>query len=65
MGGHLTAQFWWKEKIARDFGHAYKVELVYEEKGLQLIQIFKNPFWGYFFVLDGIVQFTERDEYKI
>jgi spermidine synthase len=63
MGGHLTAQFWWKEKIARDFGHAYKVELVYEEKGLQLIQIFKNPFWGYFFVLDGIVQFTERDEY--
>ena len=41
MGGHLTAQFWWKEKIARDFGHAYKVELVYEEKGLQLIQIFQ------------------------
>jgi len=59
----LTGQFWWKEKIYRNFGHAYKVELVFEEKNLQKIQIFKNPFWGYFFVLDGIVQFTEKDEF--
>jgi len=59
----LTAQFWWKERIFKDFGHAYKVELVYEKKGLQKIQIFKNETWGYFFVLDGIVQFTEKDEY--
>lgn len=59
----MTGQFWWKEKIYRDFGHAYKVELVFEEKNLQKIQVFKNPVWGYFFVLDGIVQFTEKDEF--
>jgi len=59
----LTGNFWWKEKIHRDFGHAYKAELVFEEKNLQKIQIFKNPFWGYFLVLDGIVQFTEKDEF--
>jgi len=59
----LTGSFWWKEKIFKDFGHAYKVELVFEEQGLQKIQIFKNPNWGYFFVLDGIVQFTEKDEF--
>lgn len=59
----MTGSFWWKEKIFKDFGHAYKVELVFEEQGLQKIQIFKNPNWGYFFVLDGIVQFTEKDEF--
>ncbi len=59
----MTGYFWWKEKIYRDFGHAYKVELVFEEKNLQKIQVFKNPIWGYFFVLDGIVQFTEKDEF--
>jgi len=59
----LTGQFWWKEKIYQDFGHAYKVELVFEEKNLQKIQVFKNSVWGYFFVLDGIVQFTEKDEF--
>jgi spermidine synthase len=59
----LTGNFWWKERIHRDFGHSYKVELVFEEKNLQKIQIFKNPFWGYFLVLDGIVQFTEKDEF--
>lgn len=55
--------FWWKERIYQHFGHAYKVELVFEEKNLQKIQIFRNPVWGYFLVLDGIVQFTERDEF--
>lgn len=59
----MTGNFWWKERIHRDFGHFYKVELVFEEKNLQKIQIFKNPFWGYFLVLDGIVQFTEKDEF--
>jgi len=59
----LTASFWWKERVFKDFGHAYKVELVFEKSGLQKIQIFKNETWGYFFVLDGIVQFTEKDEY--
>lgn len=59
----MTGTFWWKEKIFKDFGHAYKVELVFEEHGLQKIQIFKNSNWGYFFVLDGIVQFTEKDEF--
>ena len=59
----MTGHFWWRERIFKDFGHAYKVELVLEEKGLQKIQIFKNETWGYFFVLDGIVQFTERDEF--
>ncbi|MFN4197073.1 MAG: spermine synthase [Caldimicrobium sp.] len=63
MGGNLTGQFWWRERIFRDFGHTYFVELVFEEKALQKIQIFKNRTWGYFLVLDGIVQFTERDEY--
>ncbi|WP_022855228.1 spermine synthase [Thermodesulfobacterium thermophilum] len=59
----MTGSFWWREKIFKDFGHSYKVELVFEEKGLQEIQIFKNPSWGYLFVLDGIVQFTEKDEF--
>lgn len=63
MGGDLTGRFWWREKISRDFGHSYLVELVYEERALQKIQIFRNPTWGYFLVLDGIVQFTERDEF--
>lgn len=63
MGGDLTGRFWWREKISRDFGHSYLVELVYEERALQKIQIFRNPSWGYFLVLDGIVQFTEKDEY--
>ena len=59
----MTGYFFWREKIHQDFGHAYKVELVFEEHNLQKVQIFKNQTWGYFFVLDGIVQFTERDEY--
>lgn len=59
----MTGGFWWREFINQDYGHAYKVELVSEEKGLQKIQVFKNPYWGYFLVLDGIVQFTEKDEY--
>ncbi|MGC9109232.1 MAG: spermine synthase [Caldimicrobium sp.] len=63
MGGNLTGQFWWRERIFKDFGHSYSVELVYEERHLQKIQIFRNNSWGYFLVLDGIVQFTERDEY--
>lgn len=63
MGGDLTGNFWWREIINPTYGHAYKVELVFEEKGLQKIQVFKNSFWGYFLVLDGIVQFTEKDEY--
>jgi len=63
MGGNLTGSFWWREKIFKDFGHSYSVELVYSERDLQKIQIFRNPSWGYFLVLDGIVQFTERDEY--
>lgn len=63
MGGNLTGQFWWRERIFKDFGHSYSVELVYEERDLQKIQIFRNPSWGYFLVLDGIVQFTEKDEY--
>lgn len=63
MGGNLTGRFWWREKIFKDFGHSYLAELVFEEKALQKTQIFKNHSWGYFLVLDGIVQFTERDEY--
>lgn len=63
MGGDLTGSFWWRERIFKDFGHSYAVELVFEERDLQKVQIFKNPSWGYFLVLDGIVQFTERDEY--
>ncbi|MCS7149381.1 MAG: spermine synthase [Caldimicrobium sp.] len=59
----MTGRFWWKERIFKDFGHSYLAELVFEERGLQKIQILKNPSWGYFLVLDGIVQFTERDEY--
>ena len=59
----MTGYFFWREKIHQDFGHAYKVELVFEERNLQKIQIFKNQTWGYFFVLDGIVQFTEKDEF--
>ncbi len=59
----MTGTFWWRERIFRDFGHSYFVELVFEERDLQKIQIFKNSSWGYFLVLDGIVQFTERDEY--
>lgn len=63
MGGNLTEGFWWREYINPNYGHVYKVELVFEEKALQKIQIFKNPYWGYFLVLDGIIQFTEKDEY--
>lgn len=63
MGGNLTGHFWWREKIFKDFGHSYLVELVFEERYLQKVQIFRNPSWGYFLVLDGIVQFTEKDEY--
>ncbi len=59
----MTGGFWWREFINRYYGHTYKVELVFEEKGLQKIQILRNPYWGYFLVLDGIVQFTEKDEY--
>ncbi|MCS7200044.1 MAG: spermine synthase [Caldimicrobium sp.] len=59
----MTGSFWWRERIFKDFGHSYFAELVFEERGLQKIQIFKNNTWGYFLVLDGIVQFTERDEY--
>ncbi len=59
----MTGQFWWRERIFKDFGHSYLVELVFEERAIQKIQILKNPSWGYFLVLDGIVQFTEKDEY--
>ncbi|MCS7200097.1 MAG: spermine synthase [Caldimicrobium sp.] len=63
MGGNLTGGFWWRESINPNYGHAYRVELVFEEKKLQKVQILKNPYWGYFLVLDGIVQFTEKDEF--
>ncbi len=59
----MTQNFWWWENLFNQFGHAYKVELVFEHSGLQKIQILKNSYWGYFLVLDGIVQFTERDEF--
>ena len=57
--------YWWRERLGRDYGHAYRVSLIYEERtpAGQHLQIFKNPLWGRFLVLDGIVQFTERDEF--
>ena len=57
--------YWWRERIGRDYGHAYRVSLIYEERtpAGQHLQIFKNSLWGRFIVLDGIVQFTERDEF--
>ncbi len=57
--------YWWRERIGRDYGHAYRVTLIYEEytPAGQFLQVFKNSLWGRFLVLDGIVQFTERDEF--
>ncbi|MBX6423979.1 spermine synthase [Thermosulfurimonas sp. F29] len=58
-------RYWWRESLGRDYGHAYRVGLIYEERtpAGQHLQVFHNPFWGRFVVLDGIVQFTERDEF--
>ncbi len=57
--------YWWKERIGRHYAHAYRVFLIYEERtpAGQHLLILKNPLWGRFLVLDGIVQFTERDEF--
>lgn len=58
-------RYWWREHLGRDYGHAYRVGLIYEERtpAGQHLQVFHNSFWGRFIVLDGIVQFTERDEF--
>ncbi len=57
--------YWWREAIGRDYAHAYRVSLIYEEHtpAGQHLQVLKNPLWGRLVVLDGIVQFTERDEF--
>ncbi|QJA06312.1 spermine synthase [Thermosulfurimonas marina] len=57
--------YWWRESLGRDYGRSFRVGLIYEERtpAGQLLQIFHNSFWGRLVVLDGIVQFTERDEF--
>ncbi len=58
-------RYWWRERLGRDFAHAFRVALTHEEHtpAGQHLQVFHNPFWGRFVVLDGVVQFTERDEF--
>ena len=57
-------RYWWFEKITPHYSHGYHVIPVYEKRTPhQHLLIFKNPTWGRFLVLDGITQFTERDEF--
>ncbi len=57
-------RYWWFEKITPYYAHGYHVVPVYEKRTPhQHLLIFKNPLWGRFLVLDGITQFTERDEF--
>jgi len=57
-------RYWWHEKITPHYTHGYYVIPIYEERTPhQHLLIFKNELWGRFLVLDGITQFTERDEF--
>ncbi len=57
-------RYWWFEKITPHYSHGYHVIPVYEKRTPhQHLLIFKNPIWGRFLVLDGITQFTEKDEF--
>jgi len=57
-------RYWWFEKITPHYSHGYHVIPVYEKRTpFQHLLIFKNDLWGRFLVLDGITQFTERDEF--
>ncbi len=57
-------RYWWQEKITPHYSHGYYVIPIYEERTpYQHLLIFKNEVWGRFLVLDGITQFTERDEF--
>jgi len=57
-------RYWWQEKISPHYTHRYNVIPVYEERTPhQHLLIFKNEQWGRFLVLDGITQFTEKDEF--
>ena len=57
-------RFWWFEKITPHYSHGYHVIPIYEKRTpYQHLLILKNPLWGRFLVLDGITQFTEKDEF--
>ena len=57
-------RYWWFEKITPHYSHGYHVIPIYEKRTpYQHLLIYKNPLWGRFLVLDGITQFTEKDEF--
>jgi len=57
-------RYWWFEKITPHYSHGYHVIPIYEKRTpYQHLLILKNPVWGRFLVLDGITQFTEKDEF--
>jgi len=58
-------RYWWRESLGRDYARSLRVGLIYEERtpAGQHLQIFHHSWWGRLVVLDGIVQFTERDEF--
>jgi len=57
-------RYWWFEKITPHYSHGYHVIPIYEKRTpYQHLLILKNPLWGRFLVLDGITQFTEKDEF--
>ncbi|NPA48480.1 MAG: polyamine aminopropyltransferase [Thermodesulfobacteria bacterium] len=57
-------RYWWFEKITPYYSHGYHVIPIYEKRTPhQHLLILKNPLWGRFLVLDGITQFTEKDEF--
>ncbi|AEH44539.1 Spermine synthase [Thermodesulfatator indicus DSM 15286] len=57
-------RYWWFEKITPHYSHGYNVIPIYEKRTpYQHLLIYKNELWGRFLVLDGITQFTEKDEF--
>ncbi len=51
------------ELVQQGFYHLYEGKLLYSEKGLQNLLVLEHPFWKRILFINGLIQFTLRDEF--
>jgi spermidine synthase len=51
------------EFVHEGFYHVYEGKLLHSEKGLQSLLVLEHPFWKRILFINGLVQFTLRDEF--
>lgn len=51
------------EVVHHGYYHLYEGNILHSEKGLQNLMVVENPFWKKIFFINGLVQFTLKDEF--